>query len=205
MSTFSPAPIEVRGIVNAVIDGVESHKWINEVGLKIDLVFAYGARNDDGELIGDAIKHHGVPALGLCRIIPLKDRAMGRGDAEITFDGDQWDTLPDDQKRALADHEIEHLKLGKGSDDLGRPKLKLRKHDHNFGFFMSVAQRHGAASQEQIQAASMLDVAGQFYWPELVKVADATGGAVTISAEGHEPVTMSNRRFSQIAKEMGKK
>lgn len=205
MSTFQPANSDVRILVNDVIKNTESHKWIAELPLKIDLVMAYGTRNDEGELIGQAIMHHGVPALGLCRIIPLKDRAMGRGDAEITFDGDEWDSLGVDRQRALADHEITHLKLGKGIDDLGRPKLKLRKHSFQFGFFTEVAQRHGAASQEQIQAASILDQAGQFYWPELVKVADVASGSVTIKAGDHEPVTMSNRRFSQIAKELGTK
>lgn len=121
MSTFQPANSDVRAIVNDIIKSTECHKWISELPLKIDLVMAYGTRNDEGELIGNAIMHHGVPALGLCRIIPLKDQA------------------------------------------------------------------------------------GQFYWPELVKVADVASGSVTIKAGDHEPVTMSNRRFSQIAKELGTK
>ena len=51
--------------------------------------------------------------------------------------------------------------------DLGRPELKLRKHDHEFGWFERVAQRHGAHSQERIQAARMMDSSGQAYWPEI--------------------------------------
>jgi hypothetical protein len=33
-------------------------------------------------------------------------------------------------------------------DDLDRPKLRVRKHDHQFGWFDSIARRHGPASFE---------------------------------------------------------
>jgi hypothetical protein len=50
-------------------------------------------------------------------------------------------------------------------DDIGRPKIVMRKHDFEFGWFTAVAARHGAHSMERQQAQEILCQAGQFYWP----------------------------------------
>lgn len=199
MATYERAGHNFSDMADELIKTVEPLNWIREVGVKIDYVWAYGARDEDGKLVGEAIKHHGVKALGLCRIVSLKDRAKGLGDCEIVLDKDWWDTVDDEERRAVIDHELTHLQLKKGTDDLGRPKLKLRKHDHQFGFFTSVAQRHGQYSQERIQAASMLEEAGQFYWPSLIE----QQGTVTIKSGNHQ-ATMPLGRFSSIAKAMAK-
>jgi len=204
MSTYQKAGSELIGIADELIGSIEAFKWIKEVGVKIDFVWAYGARNEDGELIGDAIKHHGVRAFGLCRIIPLKERAKGNGDAEILVDKDWWDSVGEEERHAVVDHELTHLQPKRDADDLGRPKLKLRKHDFQFGWFTSVANRHGQHSQEQKQASSILDEAGQFYWPSLVEAKVAKEGAVTIKVGDRDPITMSHTRFSRISKEISK-
>jgi len=93
----------------------------------------------------------GVKALGICRKIPLKERALGRGDAEICLDGEWWKDAPEPEQRALLDHELHHIevKIIEGAmacDDLGRPLLKIRKHDYELGLFTIIAQRHGRHS-----------------------------------------------------------
>jgi hypothetical protein len=88
-------------------------------------------------------------------------------------------------------------------DDLGRPKLRMRKHDINFGWFNQVAKRHGSASQERIQARMILDEAGQFYWPDLVQKQEEANGQIEISAGG-QSVKVSNSRFSKLAKDVSK-
>jgi hypothetical protein len=50
-------------------------------------------------------------------------------------------------------------------DDLKRPKLKLRKHDVEVGWFAIVAGRHGSASLEIEQAKAVMDSYGQLFWP----------------------------------------
>lgn len=54
------------------------------------------------------------------------------------------------------------------NDDLGRPKLKMRKHDVEIGWFKIIAERHGAHSIERQQAKIIFDTMGQSFWPGLV-------------------------------------
>lgn len=157
-----------------ILNEFESHKPLVEYGAKVDLIFAYGERDDDtGELKGDALTHNGVKALGIAKKCSTKERAMGRGDAEVCLDADYWTGVATpEMQRALLDHELHHisLKVKKGQvvhDDLGRPEIKLRKHDVEIGWFGLIAERHGKNSQEQIQAKTIMDAYGQFYWPAL--------------------------------------
>lgn len=148
------------------------HEFLDKV--KVDYVFAYADLGEDGEPTNDAITHNGRRAYGLCKIVNLKDRAKGNGDAEILIDHDYWKNIPEEQQRALLDHELTHIQvcLGKNGDmkldDLSRPKLAIRKHDIEVGWFSAVAKRHGAASIERIQAAEILEMKGQLLWPQLV-------------------------------------
>jgi hypothetical protein len=176
MSTFKRCPQEVNEIANEILFQFETHKPVINAGVTIDFVFAYPDLDEStGEPIGDAIKHHGIKALGLCRIIPLKDRAMGRADTEITLDAAWWDEASDDEQRALLDHELHHIavkidKRGLVRDDLGRPVIQLRKHDVEIGWFKAVGARHGKFSMERIQAAQIMCDHGQYFWPDLASL-----------------------------------
>lgn len=173
MSTYKRCEPIVAGLADQILKEFDSHKPLVDVGVRTDLVFAYADTDKDGMPLGPALKQHGVAALGICRIIPAKQRALGRGDAEISLDGDWWRDAPQAQRRALLDHEFHHLqtvpdKHGQPKFDyLKRPKLRLRKHDFQFGWFVAIAQRHGGNSQECIQARAICDVAGQLFWPEI--------------------------------------
>lgn len=136
-------------------------------GLRVDLVFAYPDLDDaSGEPINDAITKNGIRALGLCRVVNAKDRAKGNGDVEILIDGYWWERNDYDERLALLDHELYHIVLRSERDDMGRPKIKLRKHDVEFGWFNEIARRHGINSQERIQAKSIMDNQGQYYFPQ---------------------------------------
>ena len=174
MPTFQKCPAAVIEMANGILVEYDTHKPLLDARVKIDLVFAFSDKDDDGNPTNDALKKNGVKALGITRKIPLKDRVLGRGDAEIALDGDWWKEAPKEQQLALLDHELHHLSLkidkrGLVRDDIGRPIIVLRKHDYEFGFFNVIAQRHGQHSQERIYAARMVEEAGQFYWPDLVK------------------------------------
>lgn len=161
----------------AILCEFATHKPVLDARVKVDYVFAYADVDDNGQPKNHAMTKRGLRILGQCRKIKLKDRVLGRGDAEITLDGDWWGLATEAEKRALLDHELHHIAVevdsnGKAlTDDFTRPKLTLRKHDHEFGWFSVIAARHGKAAQEVKQATQMMESHGQFYWPEFWKPA----------------------------------
>ena len=174
MPTFKKCPLEVSTMALGVLKEHQSHRPVLDCEVKIDYVFAYCDRDEDtGEPLNNAITHQGQKALGLTRVIPEKDRVKGMGDAEILLDGDWWtETAGEEEQIALLDHELHHvsLKTVKGviqHDSAGRPRLKLRKHDVQIGWFACIAERNGKHSIEQMQAATIMDALGQFFWPAL--------------------------------------
>lgn len=169
--TYDTAPSEVQRRAEALID--KYHPETRKAEVTIDYVFAFNPE-------GDAITHGGYPALGLCRIVNLKDRSKGMSDVEITLDGAAWKEMSAEQRDALLDHELHHIVVKYDeagcliTDDLNRPKIKMRKHDYDFGWFKVIAERHGMASPEVTQARRMMLRDGQLFWPELAgKIIDA--------------------------------
>lgn len=175
MPTYEKADEAVRDMAQTILQQFETHAPVLTAGVRIDFLFAFADLDaKTGLPKNDAITHRGRRALGLCRKIKVKDRVKGMGDAEITLDGDWWVTVDDEERRALLDHELHHIAVIEGEKDkAGRPKLALREHDVEFGWFTVIAARHGLHSQERKQAAQIMEMHGQFYFPELVK---ATGG-----------------------------
>lgn len=149
---------------------IAHHGTLADVGLLIDVVLAHSKLDDDGNPTGPALKHHGIPAAAVVKVNKLKDRVLGRGDAEIILDGDKWDEIDFEEKAAILDHELTHLVVVRDKagdvavDDLRRPKLKLRPHTWEFGWFDDVAHRHGAASLEVQQATMIAARSGQLYF-----------------------------------------
>ena len=173
MSTYSKAKPEVREMAEQIIGEFISHKPLSEANVKIDFLMAYADVSEDGESKGHALTKNGIKALGITRKLSLKDRAMNRGDAEVCLDGDWWEEATEGQRRALLDHEIHHLEVKVDEegvvirDDLKRPKLRLRKHDVEVGWFAIIAGRHGSNSIEIQQAKSVMDSYGQLFWPSI--------------------------------------
>lgn len=173
MATFQKCPAAVHELANSILCEFESHKPLLDCRVKIDLVFAYGEREEKtNNLLTDALKKNGIRALGITRKIPLKDRALGRGDAEVALDHDWWEEATETQRRALLDHELHHIavkvdKRGVVRDDLQRPVIQMRKHDMEVGWFAIIAERHGEASIERQQAEMFYDDFNQAFWPAL--------------------------------------
>lgn len=148
--------------------GTAREEWHDDrlEGVRVGLIFAYAPEDEEtGDPTGPALKRHGVPCLALARIVSAKDRVAGLPDALIYVDGAAWKGLTEREKLALLDHELTHIGFpeNRGEDCGGRPKLKMRDHDYEFGFFTEVAERHGRASQEVQQATRFVDIAGQVY------------------------------------------
>lgn len=202
MPTFQRADKSVSDMAKSLIAEFKSHEALHTRDVRVDYMFAFPDRDEEGQAINDALKHQGVKALGLCRKVSLKDRAKGMGDAEIVLDGDWWQGATTEEARALLDHELHHIAVSQDNDDLGRPKLKLRKHDHQFGWFKIIAMRHGQASQECQQAKAMMDNAGQLYWPTLASGLD--GATVELVANGKSSGAVPLSRFQRVAQSMNK-
>jgi hypothetical protein len=219
MPTYQKAGIELGRLADKILKRFESHRPLLDSRVTFDFVFAFPSLDENGSPTGNAISKNGVKALGLCRIVSLKDRAMGRADVEITLDHPWWEDASDNERDALLDHELHHAEVKTKNgvvmrDDLQRPMIRLRKHDVEIGWFDVVALRHGEFSQERIQAQRLYDDAGQLYWPaiagepapELLKQARKSaaheafagfrkllkdhGAALTIQTEGMAPVTI---------------
>lgn len=174
MPTFQKCDPSVREMANAILCQYPDYEPLLDAKVTIDFVFAFADEDDAGNKVGNALSKNGCKALGICRKLPLKDRAMGRADAEISLDGDWWNKSIEEEQRALLDHELYHIqvkldKRGLVRDDLQRPVLKMRAHDYEFGWFNAIAARHGLFSGERMQAKEMMETAGQYYWPEFLK------------------------------------
>lgn len=149
--TYSKPTPDCLRIVAETLD--KYHPALAEIGLRIDVLMVHAPRDAEGHATGPALQSKsGAPAAACVSVVKLKDRVKGAGDAEILFDGDRYPKWKERTIAAIADHEIEHLEFDGKVDDIGRPKLKLRPHDVEFGWFDAIARRHGDASVEVLQA-----------------------------------------------------
>lgn len=161
--TYDQAPDEVHRRVKALIR--RFHPDLEKVGAKIDLLMA----STDAEG-AHAVTLGGYPCYAVVRTLGPKERAMGRGDAEIVIDRDHYEAMDPEVRDALLDHELYHLevRLDKNGryklDDHTRPMFRLRKHDRQFGWFDEIARRHGEHAIEVKQAHAIRDEAGQLYF-----------------------------------------
>ncbi len=146
MPTYEAAPAEALTRIEQLLE--RYHGPLRDAGVKVDYLFALPTVNKNGDDVGHAISHGGYRCAAKVRVIGLKDRAKGMGDAEIIVDGRQWDEWDDGERDAVLDHELEHIVATGKIDDLERPKLRLIKHDHQFGWFDSIVRRHGKKAIE---------------------------------------------------------
>lgn len=154
MTTYVQADDSTRALLGTVM--AQYHQRLQAIGLTVNILMAHAPLDEAGDPDGPALKQHGAPAIAIIKINPLKQRAHGLADAELVLDGDQWPTFSRAKRIAIMDHELTHLEPTLKNDDLGRPKLKMRQHDFQVGWFFDVAQRHGGESVEveQFKAAT---------------------------------------------------
>ncbi len=184
------------------------HPDLDSASAKIDIVMAF--RDPEGE--EPAMKVRGHRVYGQAKIMNLKDRVKGMGDAEITLDGDIWETnLSEEVKAALLDHELEHFEVKRDKtvefiwDDINRPLLKLKDHDREMGWFDSVARRHRGSSIEIMQLRKLFVDEGQTYLPfvkefgdqeQAAAIEEVTEGAMQVSVDGKDPVPMTKNSLT---------
>lgn len=162
MKTYSAASADLLKRIERM--QAEHHPDLAKVTIGALFVF-------DDEKSESVLKHQGYPAAAVVRITSLKDRALGISDALIVVDRAHWSSLDAARMNALVDHELEHLTTvldldtGKPKfDGMDRPKLSMRQHDHQLGWFDAIARRHGEASPEIVQARALLEQTKQLYF-----------------------------------------
>lgn len=173
MTHYDTAPQEIIDIINNIID--EYHPELVEAQATVDAMMAY---NDKGDF---PVKASGYPALATIKISSLKNRVKGMADAEITIDAEAFKSMNELQQKALIDHELYHLIVARDKednikiDDAGRPKLKIRKHDYQMGWFKTIAIRHKHNSPEVYQANLLWNSdAPIFFAKQVEKISNAS-------------------------------
>lgn len=169
MASFLKADPEVYDLLNEVI--AEHFADINAIGLTFDLMMAFPPVDEQEVPTGPALTKYGVEALAIVSAVPLKYRSRGCGDCEILLSSERWVKLTEDEKQALLHHELTHVTISRKTnsevirDALGRPKIKMRPHDIQIGWFADTAKAYGMASQEVQQAQAIVATGRQTYFP----------------------------------------
>ena len=174
MSWYSIANEEINLTIQKVMR--ENHPDLHVEGVTITALIA---RSEEGP----AIKVRGCEAAGCIRITGLAERTMGIGDAVMTLDGERLDAWSSKRLQSVIDHELRHLVLSKSKktgaiqrDDQDRPKLKIRMHDVEFGWFARTAEIYGDDSYEIAQVREIGAAAWvQHFLPGLEMDPDPTG------------------------------
>lgn len=174
MSWFSIANEEINLTIQKVMK--ENHGDLHAEGVTITAMIA---RSEEGP----AIKVRGCEAAGCIRVTKLMERTLGLGDAVMILDGERLDAWSSKRLQAVIDHELRHLMLAKikktgqiQRDDEGRPKLRLRPHDYEFGWFARTAELYGEESYEVSQAREIVAASWvQLLLPGLEIDPDPTG------------------------------
>lgn len=178
--TFTKAPKAIMDRIGQIAK--EHHQEDMHIGrpneaasidVTVEAFLVYGPRNKDGEQTGPALTVGGCQAAACIRATRLEERVAGRSDVVIHIDGDRYKEWSPETLNAILDHELEHIKLMRSEkddtpilDDIGRPKLRMRPHDHDFGWFNNIAKRHGNWAIEVMQASQFVNTElNQLYFP----------------------------------------
>lgn len=169
MSKFTDPDMETTALLARAMK--EFHEELGAVGVTVAVLMAHPPENKDGEQTGPALKLRGHQCDAIASIVPIAFRAQGMKDALIKIAVDRWDGFTEEQKLALLDHELEHFVVARNLngdpilDSCGRPKLKMKHHDVELGFFSAVARRHGMASGEVHACRQLIGLQGEIYFP----------------------------------------
>lgn len=132
------------------------HKDLSIIDARVQILFA--SADPAVENPPPPVKHGGYPARATICVVATKDRLVKGYDAEMLVDRDWWGGASEARRTALLDHELSHLEVVAAKrepgepldtssvvfDDLGRPKLRLKKGDYApSDGFLEVIARNG--------------------------------------------------------------
>jgi len=171
--TYTVCGPEITDAIQAAM--TEYHPKLIEAGVTVSALLAEKIDEESGEVF-DALFTRGQVVAAKISITSLEDRILGLSDAKLVINRKSWEGFSAFRRRALLDHELQHLELVPEErdgphpvaldgmtrlDDARRPKLKLRHHDWEITGFAAVVERHGEASVEAAQFSAFEDRYGQ--------------------------------------------
>ncbi len=143
---YNAAPETISSVFEEAIE--KYHQRLTDNDVKIGYILSIKF-NKDEELI-PSIAFKGHPIAAYVKVVSLKDRVYNKFDAIVYVDKFTWDACSEEERLALADHELTHIEFATDkvtgeikTDDLARPKLKLRNDDFYTNGFYEVMERHG--------------------------------------------------------------
>jgi hypothetical protein len=159
MKCYQEADSSVADLVTKLMK--KRHPDMVKHEVKVAVLFVY----DDEDSEKPAVSLHGRECLATISITSAKNRAAGMADALILLDRTKYLKATDRRRESLLAHELHHLVLKpKETDGAGRPKLVMREHDHQFGWFEQIARDYGDDAWEVVQAREIMRQAGQLYF-----------------------------------------
>ena len=134
----------------------ERYRFFSDYEIKVIMYFKYGKRDRDGNLKKSALIKNGVPCAAMVRVISPFNRHTDNYDVKIILNGDFWRDLTKEEKIAVIDHELSHIRMIRDREgepvmiDENSDKVKLGtvKDDIQMWGFNDIIVRHGKNSQE---------------------------------------------------------
>jgi PHD/YefM family antitoxin component YafN of YafNO toxin-antitoxin module len=148
--TYLKPDVAVKKLLTDVIKKI--HPELEN--LRIGLVMVEPNRDAEGNRTGHAITRMGTPVVAKISKVSIEKRVHTPFEAIVLIDAERWESMRDDQQKALLDHELTHLELVRDEagkvvqDDDLRPKIRLRPDDWVLTGFLDVVKRHGDAAVE---------------------------------------------------------
>lgn len=157
---FEAATNEVGPMLTEVVERYHPH--LQDLEVRVGIMFAIGMDKEDQ--VVPCLKKNRVFTPGQIHLITGKNRVFNPNDCEILLDKCFWDGSADATRKALLDHELEHVKPQTDRhgmvqhDDHNRVKLQLIPDDFTINGFLAVVRRHGPAA---VESGSVQGVASQ--------------------------------------------
>lgn len=149
--TYSQVKLETQQMFDRIR---EDYEELVDFEVTFDVLFAFGARDADGETTKPAITKNGVELHSKAKVYALDARAAHNTCAVIYLDGDVWDHSSSTYKEAMIHSALSSLEVKRNKDDevvyddLHLPKLTLKKPDIAFFGDSKMLEQFGTDSLE---------------------------------------------------------
>lgn len=164
MATFREADAAVQKLVTQTMDRL--HPKLKEAGVTVTVLTSHGGD-------GPALQAKGQQLAFVVKVTSHKERVAGMSDVLITLDGDRWPDWSEKTQVSIIDHcltaiVLRYMPTGEiKTDDCGRPKLKVKPHDMEFGVYYEVMQRHGEDALDTKLVAKLCEDTREWVQPLL--------------------------------------
>lgn len=126
---------------------------VDEIKLKIGVVFHHAAVNEHGIKTGPGLSKGGHEVAWTAKVTSPDERLTGSPDLRVKLNGDLWDEMEVPQRDALLDEVLYAITIVRDpdsdlplTDDALRPRIRLKPFDIYVQGYETIVRRHGEAS-----------------------------------------------------------